>query len=109
MDKLPSESPPRLTWQMFHTCNFNCSYCYSSYEKIKKVKNYLPTEIIATTLKKLGNQWILGMTGGEPLLHPNFVELCEAITKTHKIRFDTNLSLFQKVKDFVEKIDPEKV
>jgi len=49
------------------------------------------------------------MTGGEPLLHPDFVELCETITKTNKIRFDTNLSLTEKVRDFAQKIDPAQV
>ncbi len=102
------ESPPRVTWQMFKNCNYDCSYC-RVHTTNEGVVECLPIEIIAGVLKKLGKQWILKMTGGEPLLHPNFVELCKTITKTNKITLDTNLSLDTKVKNFSENIDPNNV
>jgi hypothetical protein len=30
-----------------------------------------------------GYRWLLHMTGGEPGIYPQFVELCEALTERH--------------------------
>ncbi len=57
----------------------------------------------------LGKQWLLKITGGEPFLHPNFVELCQTVIRTNEITVDTNLSIDKKIKDFAENIDPDKV
>ncbi len=47
------------------------------------------------------------MSGGEPFLHPNFVELCKRLTKKHHISINTNLSL--DIDEFCKKINPKKV
>ncbi len=102
------ERKPRVNWQMFRNCNYNCSYCHHG-KTVGDVNVCLSIEKIIETLSMLGKQWMLKMTGGEPLLHPNFIELCQAITRTNTISVDTNLSIEKKVKDFIENIDPEKV
>ncbi len=100
------KSRPRIHWKMSKGCNFGCSYCGC---KNKYALDFLPIEAITETLKKLGKEWVLIMLGGEPLLHPNFVEICKIVTKSNNISIITNLSITSKVKDFAESIDPDKV
>ncbi|MBU4580790.1 radical SAM protein [Patescibacteria group bacterium] len=94
------------SWVMTDMCNFNCEYCS---RRTKGKINPLPINKIVKTLKKTKKPWIIGMTGGEPFLYPNFVELCQELTKNYKIALDTNLSLNKKVKEFVNTINPERV
>ncbi len=101
------ERPPRVNWKMFRNCNYNCSYCHG--RTSGSVNECLSIEKITEILSMLGKQWVLKMTGGEPFLHPNFIELCQTVTRTNTITVDTNLSIDKKVKDFAENIDPDKV
>jgi MoaA/NifB/PqqE/SkfB family radical SAM enzyme len=48
------------------------------------------------------------MLGGEPFMHPRFIELCQGLTENHIISMNTNLSS-PKVYEFADKIDPKKV
>jgi MoaA/NifB/PqqE/SkfB family radical SAM enzyme len=61
------------------------------------------------TLRDTGIDWTMGLTGGEPFLYPEFVELCKTITQAYRISIDTNLSMPSLVKEFSEAIDPRKV
>ncbi len=81
-------------------CNLYCSHCYAyPNEKCKNV--YLPLNNIVTCIKdaaKAGFRKIV-ITGGEPLLHPDFSDLLDFIIdfrksqKNLKIILRTNLSL----------------
>lgn len=95
------------SWDMTKFCNFHCDYCYSN-PKLG-IEKPLPIKKIIGSLKKTGKAWIISMTGGEPFIYPNFVELCYELTKEHKIAIDTNLSINQKVREFANKINPDKV
>lgn len=49
------------------------------------------------------------MTGGEPFIYPDFVNLCKILTKNHKIEIDSNLSITPRAKEFANTIDPNRV
>jgi MoaA/NifB/PqqE/SkfB family radical SAM enzyme len=53
-------------------------------------------------------RWTVSLTGGEPFLSENIVDICEAVTERHTLALSTNL-IPVKVRDFAEKIDPQKV
>lgn len=46
------------------------------------------------------------MSGGEPFLYPEFVDLCARLTKNHFITVNTNLSTSNTI-DFADSINPE--
>lgn len=50
----------------------------------------------------------ISLTGGEPFLVPNFIEVCRAITKKHYITLFSNLTSSE-IKAFSETIDPRQV
>jgi len=96
------------SWQMTYNCNFNCEYCFG--HKIGPIKEGLPLLKIIKTLNAVGVKWRIDMTGGEPFLFPNFIEICEVLNKNGiKIAVDTNLSNNLKVREFAERIEPNNV
>lgn len=78
-------------------CNEKCIYCYN--EKIISKKEYLPiekVEDIVTQSKELGIHSI-ALSGGEPMLHPNFFAILKMLFENEmKVTVITNCS---KIKD----------
>ena len=92
-------------WNMTRKCNFRCSYCYYPHDASPVTEN-LPVGRILDLLGRGGGEWTVGMTGGEPLLCPGFVDICQALTREHLIGVDSNLSVTSRVREFGERIDP---
>jgi len=92
---------------MTNLCNFNCGYCARQFKPT--FRYYLPVKSIIRTLKDTGKPWIVGLTGGEPFIYPNFIGVCKELTKHYKIAIDSNLSINSKVREFANEIDPKKV
>lgn len=105
---MTEEKRIHASWHMTNFCNFNCHYCYSNTKK--GVEKIIPIKRIIKTLRETGEKWCIGMTGGEPFLFPNFIELCKLLNKNDiKIAIDTNLSINSKVREFINNIDPDNV
>ncbi len=97
-----------IIWNMTRKCNFRCEYCYFPHDNTP-VTETLPVERITEFLDGTGETWTVGLTGGEPFIYPGFVDICEALTRNHRIGVDTNLSVSSRVRDFAERIDPARV
>lgn len=97
-----------IMWNMTRKCNYRCGYCYFPHDN-SPVDFTLPVEKILAFLDARGEQWRVGMTGGEPFIYPKFLEICEALTQRHVLDLDTNLSVSGKIRQFAERIDPGKV
>ena len=87
----------RLYWFMTRRCNFNCPYCFRESGSEKGMTSdsdcgKYGSEHIARRFDETGKVWHIYMTGGEPLLYPNFVSLAELLTRGHYISLSTNLS-----------------
>ncbi|WP_319470836.1 radical SAM protein [uncultured Pseudodesulfovibrio sp.] len=97
-----------IIWNMTRKCNFRCEYCYFPHDNTP-VTETLPVSRITDFLDATGEQWVVGLTGGEPFIYPGMVDICAELTKNHFIGVDTNLSVSSKVRDFAERIDPARV
>lgn len=97
-----------LMWNMTRQCNFRCAYCYYPHTP-PPVRDALDSREFLRFLERTDKEWLVGMTGGEPLLYPDFVPLCRTLAETHRISIDTNLSLSKVVRDFARSIDPTRV
>jgi MoaA/NifB/PqqE/SkfB family radical SAM enzyme len=70
-------------WLLGRYCNYSCSYCWS-YANTKK-KDHRPFEIISSAInnifyqaKERGyNEFSFSFSGGEPTLHPNFLDILQ--------------------------------
>lgn len=95
-------------WNMTRKCNLRCTYCYYPHDNTA-IQHTLPAQQITAFLDSTGTQWTVGMTGGEPLLYPGFIDLCRQLTENHRIALDSNLALTQKVRTFAKAVNPAQV
>ncbi len=95
-----------ITWSIIKQCNFNCSYCFQGDSADKLIK---PIDLnkLAKNLNLLSDEWLFQLTGGEPFLEKNIIEIAQSITRKHYISINTNLSL-KNVYDFADNIDPKR-
>ncbi len=99
-----------LHWNITHRSNLNCLWCCSK-NPLKKTAEIHKINIPALikTVNKTNKTFKISFTGGgEPFLIPNIIEACVELTRNHFIRLVTNLTSV-KLKEFAEKIDPERV
>jgi len=97
-------------WHLTDACNFNCVYCFP---QIKAKKNSpftrkIVTKNVVAAFDNTGKSSNINMSGGEPFLFPDFINVCIGLTQKHHIGINTNLSV-SAVDEFAAKIDPKKV
>lgn len=70
-----------LQWHITHSCNLRCTHCYQD-----DYQSHMPKELLFSVLDKYTDfveeyNYIgqINLTGGEPLLHPDFFELAREI------------------------------
>lgn len=105
MQDLKEHCDIEIVWKLLDPCNFRCTYCFRpDFDK----HNFIDTDKIVDGFNRLGLTCQISMTGGEPFLFPNFIDLCKKLTKRHIIRLATNSS-HKDVYRFAEEIDPDRV
>ncbi|HCO3618311.1 radical SAM protein [Escherichia coli] len=69
-----SKSPRQVSVALTNLCDLHCAHCFAP-----KHKALLHTDQVLTWLKELDTEGCLGIGfgGGEPTLHPDFVEICK--------------------------------
>lgn len=89
-----------IVWVCSRVCNFSCEYC------IRPNIVYTPKSIdeIVTGLKKFAPIRLI-ITGGEPLLYPNMIELCKKISDFSIIEMQSNLTV--NAREFLEGTSPK--
>ncbi len=96
-------------WTLLYACNFRCSYCFSPAIALSsKIKTYATPAQWRKVFRATGKTWLLHITGGEPSLYPNFVELCDQLSQDHYLSINSNLA-HPGIKAFTQKINPEKI
>ncbi|OGD29846.1 MAG: hypothetical protein A2Y56_12905 [Candidatus Aminicenantes bacterium RBG_13_63_10] len=104
-------SEPMALWKVNQRCNFRCEYCFSAgvnpYREHPACGRHAPGDI-ARAFDRTDRSWWISMTGGEPFLYPDFVELCRELTRNHVLTIYTNLSTTNALR-FAEVIDPSRV
>jgi len=79
-----------IAYQINFECNFNCFYCISQQKKSSSESlDYLK---IADAFNKTNKSWLIGFTGGEPFLFPQFTQLLSLLSVNNYIDINTNLS-----------------
>jgi MoaA/NifB/PqqE/SkfB family radical SAM enzyme len=72
----PHQSSIKVEWNIGKRCNYNCSYCPSSiHDNTSSHIDLELAKIAVDKLMSLGKPIRLSFTGGEPCVHPKFIEL----------------------------------
>ena len=81
--------------EITNNCNLNCSFC----SKVNREKRYMPKEEFEKILIKIKDytDYIYLHVKGEPLLHPDIIEIINLANKYNlKVNITTNGTLFSK-------------
>ena len=101
-----------FVWDIHYRCNFRCPYCWfdKNWESMEKVTRYMTVPELMKVWQKIydrhGECHIM-ITGGEPSIYPNFVELIAELSKLHTVKVTSQLS--GDMYAFAEKVDPSRV
>jgi MoaA/NifB/PqqE/SkfB family radical SAM enzyme len=106
------ERPEKLksaVWFLTWKCNYKCSYCWEVQRILKgelKPEPYKDYKLWVNAWNKLKPE-ILDISGGEPFLQPNFIELINELDSSIKVAITSNLSF--DIINFVENVSPDKI
>jgi len=92
-----------IIWMATRRCNFDCAYCYGTKEPDEK---FDVDEFVECLRTKFPQPIRLCVTGGEPLLFPWMVELCQKVGAIGgTIEMQTNFSL--NAREFIDNTSPD--
>lgn len=97
-DRVPSH---KIRLVLTHNCNLNCPWCVDAVIRTNYSGNYMTLDNVnkAITFAKEHDIQEFTLTGGEPTLHPNFVEIAKLIKANgFKLKIITNFVLSDVVK-----------
>ena len=74
----------RIEWNMGRRCNFDCSYCGAALHD--NTSKHMPLEKFEYTIKRIRQFYTdkrirMSITGGEPFVHPQILEILELFPK----------------------------
>ncbi len=87
---------PYLRLSLTDVCNFSCSYCLpDGYKKTGCAPSYMTKDEIVRLVRGFAalGTWKIRLTGGEPTLRPDFIDIATAINEVPGVRrlaFTTN-------------------
>lgn len=102
--------PFQATVELTYRCNFDCVHCYNVKEWVGGELTLEEWEKTFDALAEAGCL-LLGITGGEPLVHPRFFEIAEAArARRFALKLLTNASLVTEERaDRIAKLEPSQV
>ncbi len=92
------------------TCNLKCKYCYIEKNPYKKEEDFISLDKVKQALLFLKSQKLnsIYLTGGEPLMHPDFNHILRMCLKISNTTILTNgVMINDKKARFLKKIDDE--
>lgn len=79
-------------------CNLKCKHCFLDCHHDIKKKNFLSLEKIKSTFKNIKHLEMIYLTGGEPFVHPNIIEIIQEALKISNVRIFSNGTLINEKK-----------
>src|SRR5438105_15501115 len=78
-------------------CNLRCVWCDTPYASWNPEGEDVPVGEIVKRVREFNAQHVV-LTGGEPMIMPDVIELCAAIKKTgHHLTIETAATVFKEV------------
>lgn len=95
--------------ELLTKCNYHCEFCSGPRMKKEIQRGYSEADIYSVIDFFNGSDktWLLGMSGGEPSIHPHFYKLIESLKSQHYFYFFSNLTF--DVHKFIEIVPSSRV
>lgn len=110
LERIFQENTYKVDARILDGCNFDCIYCSDELKKKQDVK-YVSADFLqefSNFIYQTRNQKLnLNLTGGEPLLHPEFEKIVQTPNVNHlsiSTNFSSNLHLLKKYDNFINAI-----
>ena len=94
----------------YRACNLKCKHCYIEKNPYKQEKDFIPLDKIKNALLQTRSENLnsIYLTGGEPLMHPDFNSILRMCLKFSNVTVMSNgLMINDKKARFLRKIDDE--
>ena len=98
-----------LIWDIIGVCNFNCDYCIAGSGPGRQSVEDVDVGTVSRVLADTGLTYEINLVGGEPTILPNFIELCQELTRNNYIFLSTNLSNAKIIKRLSEIVDADRI
>jgi MoaA/NifB/PqqE/SkfB family radical SAM enzyme len=96
-------------WHLLNTCNYRCSYCFFPPDVLgSKLRLFATPQQWRSGFDAAGVTWLVHITGGEPSIYPDFVDLCEELVAKHFVSLNSNLT-HSCLRTFAARIDPSRI
>ncbi len=96
-----------IIWCINRKCNFNCKYCHFA---SNQQEARFDVETIKNSFNRDNKKWHIVVTGGEPLLKNDIIDIFEALSEKHTLFVNTNLSLSEnKLRELVDRVNTQKL
>ena len=91
-----ADAPFYLQWHITSRCNLRCAHCYQSdyADQISETLFQEGLEKFGRHLSRVGAKGQINLTGGEPMLHPDFFSFAQRIREEVNRRFDGDAPAF---------------
>ena len=90
---LAAAQPLNVHLELTYACNWRCVFCYNPRHFDRRRLDAAEWAAVLDDLRALGTMTVT-LTGGEPLAHPEFFEIAQAVRERHfALRVFTNASL----------------
>lgn len=92
-----------ITWDLGRRCNFDCSYCpphrhdnfspHATLEELKNTADFLFEYIELISIYRIGKDFLVSFTGGEPTVNPNFIKFSSYIKEKYNNKYKSKFNL----------------
>lgn len=101
-----------FNWDIHYRCNYRCPYCwfYGKWAEINRENSYPSLKKVIDSWKNIRSNYgsvKIAITGGEPFLYPDFLQLIKELSQMHKIEIISNLSV--DIGEFVKSVNQANV
>jgi len=95
--------------ELLTACNYHCEFC-SGPRMAKSIRRGFTNQDIQKVIDFFNNSnktWLIGMSGGEPSIHPHFFNLINSLKEKHYFYFFSNLTF--DINKFIQTVSPKRV
>ncbi|MGM0650222.1 MAG: radical SAM protein [Bacteroidota bacterium] len=101
------ENEDVIIWCITRKCNFHCKYC--GFPNDAQEPEF-DIETIDNGFNRDGKKWHIIVTGGEPLLKHDIIDIFEKLSEKHTLFVNTNLTLSKnKLHEMIKRMDTKKL